>query len=452
VSLFLFRALVTAQFELHLWSMKALALFAGSLAVAVAAIDAQTLPAKSPVAASVSALSSEPGSNLTVYLLTFGWGDEVWTRFGHNAIWIKDRSRGTDTTYNWGMFDFNQPHFVRRFLTGDTRYWMEGIDLDTMLQYYKQHNRSILAQELNLTPAERSSLQQFVQWNARPENKFYRYDYFRDNCSTRLRDALDHAVGGQLQTSTVTRMTSGTYRFHTLRLLGADPALYTGADLALGHPADKPLSIWDEMFLPVRMANDLRSVRLTDSTGAQIPFVRSEMALFTAGRSPEPSAPPNYLPWFVAAGILIAGLMIALVRSAEGGNRLALLAATLIATLWSLIAGAAGTALVIAWGFTKHHFMGRNENLLHTDPLSLALVILIPLSIYAFRGVSKAVKLAGFVAALSLLGFVAQGIPLFDQKNGEIIAVALPLNLVVWWTVYRLAVYRRTSLPSSAAL
>jgi hypothetical protein len=321
-----------------------------------------------------------------------------------------------------------------------------------MLQYYKQHNRSILAQELNLTPAERSSLQQFVQWNARPENKFYRYDYFRDNCSTRLRDALDHAVGGQLQTSTVTRMTSGTYRFHTLRLLGADPALYTGADLALGHPADKPLSIWDEMFLPVRMANDLRSVRLTDSTGAQIPFVRSEMALFTAGRSPEPSAPPNYLPWFVAAGILIAGLMIALVRSAEGGNRLALLAATLIATLWSLIAGAAGTALVIAWGFTKHHFMGRNENLLHTDPLSLALVILIPLSIYAFRGVSKAVKLAGFVAALSLLGFVAQGIPLFDQKNGEIIAVALPLNLVVWWTVYRLAVYRRTSLPSSAAL
>jgi hypothetical protein len=89
---------------------------------------------------------------------------------------------------------------------------------------------------------------------------------------------------------------------------------------------------------------------------------------------------------------------------------------------------------------------------LHTDPLSLALVILIPLSIYAFRGVSKAVKLAGFVAALSLLGFVAQGIPLFDQKNGEIIAVALPLNLVVWWTVYRLAVYRRTSLPSSAAL
>jgi hypothetical protein len=329
---------------------------------------------------------------------------------------------------------------------------MEGIELEAMLRYYKQQNRSILAQELNMTPAQRLELQRFVQWNEQPQNKFYRYDYFRDNCSTRLRDALDHAVGGQLQTSTVTRMTSGTYRSHTLRLLGDNVPLYTGADLALGHPADKLLSMWEEMFLPVRMANDLRTVRLTDSTGTQIPFVRSEMVMFTAGRAPEPSAPPNYLPWFVAAGILIAGGMIALVRSAEGGNRFTMFAATFVATIWSLIAGAAGAALLIVWLFTKHYFMSRNENLMHTDPLSLALVVLIPLSVYGLRGVSKAIKIAGLVAALSLFGFVAQGIPFFDQKNGEIIALALPVNLAVWWAVYRLSVYRRTSLPSSAAL
>ena len=433
--------------------MKALALIPLlSAAFGLRPIGAQVLPINPPLAASASVASNEPGSNLTVYLLTFGWGDEVWERFGHNAIWIKDRARGTDTTYNWGMFSFEEPHFLRRFLTGDTRYWMEAFDLDSMLAEYKRRKRSILAQELNLTPAQRLKLQQFVQWNEQPQNKFYRYDYYRDNCSTRLRDALDHAVGGELQTSTVTRMTSGTYRFHTLRLLGENLPLYTGANLALGHPADKPLSQWEEMFLPVRMANDLRTVRLTDSTGTQIPFVRSEMALFTAGRPPEPSAPPNYLPWFVAAGILVAGAMIALVRSAEGGNRLTLFVATAVATLWSLIAGAAGTALVIVWLFTKHYFMSRNENLLHFDPLSLALVVLAPLSIYGLRGVSKALKLAGLVALLSLLGFVAQGIPFFDQKNGEIIALALPINLAVWWTVHRLSHYRRTSFPSSAAL
>lgn len=412
-------------------------------------LNAQSLvqnPAPSPTT------GVEPGSNLTVYLLTFGWGEVVWERFGHNAIWIKDRARGTDVTYNWGMFDFNQPHFITRFLTGDTRYWMEAIDFEPMVRYYKEHNRSILAQELNLTPAQRLKLQQFVQSNALPENKYYRYDYYRDNCSTRLRDALDHAVSGQLQLATVTRPTSGTYRWHTQRLMKGDIPLYTGVTLALGHPADEPLSMWEEMFLPVRMANDFRSIRLSDSTGSKIPLVRSETALFTAGRPPEPSAPPNYFPWFVATGILIAGVIIGLVRSAEGGHRFAFFGATAIATLWSLVAGLAGTALVIAWLFTKHHFMGRNENLVHFDPLSLALAVLIPLSVYGVRGGSRALKLSGFVGALSLFGFVLQGLPFFHQKNGEIIALALPINLAVWWTVHRLTHYRRTSLPSSAAL
>lgn len=416
---------------------------------AASALHAQVVPLNAPIPA---AASSEPGSNLTIYLLTFGWGDQVWERFGHNAIWIKDRARGTDTTYNWGMFSFSEPHFLSRFLTGDTRYWMEAFDLDTMLAEYRQRNRSVLAQELNLTPAQRLKLQQFVQWNEQPQNKFYRYDYYRDNCSTRVRDAIDHALSGQLQLATVTRMTSGTYRSHTQRLLGDNIPLYTGATLALGHPADKPLSIWQEMFLPVRMANDLRTVRIADSTGTQIPLIRSEMVLFTAGRAPEPAAPPNYLPWFVAAGILVAGALIALVRSAEGGHKIALFVATAIATLWSLIAGLAGIALVIAWVFTKHYFMSRNENLMHFDPLSIALVVLIPLSIYGSRAISRARKLAGFIAALSLFGFVAQGIPLFDQRNGEIIALALPINLAVWWVVHRLISYSRTSLPSSAAL
>jgi hypothetical protein len=76
--------------------------------------------------------STEPGSNLTIYLLTFGWGDVVWERFGHNAIWIKDRAHNTDITYNWGMFDFNQPNFIWRFVTGDTKYWMEAIDFNPM--------------------------------------------------------------------------------------------------------------------------------------------------------------------------------------------------------------------------------------------------------------------------------------------------------------------------------
>ncbi len=428
--------------------------FIASLALASAfgvSLCAQaTQPATPQPIASVP--STEPGSNLTAYLLTFGWGEVSWERFGHNAIWIKDPAHGTDITYNWGMFDFAQPNFVWRFVTGDTRYWMQAFSLDVMLAEYRRENRSVLAQELNLTPAQRLKLQQFVQRNALPENKFYRYDYYDDNCSTRLRDAIDHALSGQLQTATVSRMTSGTYRWHTQRLMTGDIPLYTGVTFALSARADKPLSVWQEMFLPVRMANDLRTVTIADSTGAQIPLVRSEMVMYTAGRPPEPATPPFYFPLFVAVGIIFAAALVILVRSAEGGSRLAMFAATALATLWSLIAGLGGLALVFAWFFTKHYFMGRNENLMHFDPLSIGLVVLIPLSIYGLRGVNRAIKLAGFIALLCLFGFVAQGIPFFSQKNGEIIGLALPINLAVWWTVFRLTAYRRTSFPSSAAL
>ena len=324
--------------------------------------------------------------------------------------------------------------------------------LQSLITYYKRFNRSILAQELNLTPAQRLKLQQFVMLNALPQNKFYRYDYYRDNCSTRLRDALDHALSGQLQTATVSRMTTGTYRWHTQRLMTGDLPMYTGVTLALGHPADKPLSMWEEMFLPVRMANDIRSVKVADSVGNQIPLVRSESTLFVAGRAPEPATAPNYLWIFVGVGIVYAALLVILVRSADGGNRGAMFGAVALSTLWSLIAGVAGLALIFAWFFTKHYFMGRNENLMHFDPLSIALVVLIPLAIYARKAQSRAVKLAGWVAAISLVGSVAQGIPFFNERNGEIIALALPINLAVWWTVYRLSSYRRTSLPSSAAL
>lgn len=221
--------------------------------------------------------------------------------------------------------------------------------------------------------------------------------------------------------------------------------------VALGHPADKPLSLWNEMFLPVRMAVALRSVAIPDSTGARIPLVRSEAALFTSGRAPEPSAPPNYFPWYVAIGILLAGALIGLVRSAEGGNRFALFAATVIATLWSLVAGLCGAALVFAWAFTKHYFMGRNENLMHFDPLHRAGRAHPSCDLRTARRLEgdKAERMGGSDLSVRLRG---TGIPLFDQKNGEIIALALPMNLAVWWTVYRLTSYRRTSFSSSAAL
>ncbi len=407
-------------------------------------------PASAPAAAPPITVQPDEGSNLTIYLLTFGHGDLVWEKFGHNAIWVHDATAGTDVTYNWGMFDFNQPHFIRRFLSGNTQYWMDTIPLSAIMQEYRARNRTVLAQELNLTAAQKIDLERFLEWNAMPQNQFYRYDYFRDNCSTRLRDALDRAVNGQIRRATDTVRTATTYRWHTARLMADNIPIYTGIMLALGHRADKPITAWEEMFLPVPMSARLRAVNIAGPDSTRIPLVRAERQLLGADRAPERETPPNYLPLFVAVGLVTAALILYLVRAGESGSRAAAVFAGLLAGLWSLLSGFFGLVVVAAWLLTAHVFMGMNENLLQFNPLSFILAIMIPFGIGIGRLTRGLSRLATLIAMLSLLGFIMQGLPAWNQPNGEIIALALPLNLATAWAVYRLSHYKRISRSSSA--
>ena len=399
-----------------------------------------------------SAQPVEDGSHLTVYLLTFGQGDEVWEKFGHNAIWIHDARTNEDITYNWGMFSFDEPHFISRFLSGNTHYWMAPIPLSWILEEYRRENRTVLAQELNLQPSQRLALNQYLAWDSLPENKFYRYDYFRDNCSTRVRDALDRAIGSQIRAATDTIVTATTYRSHTARLTAGNLPLYTGIMLALGHRADRPLTAWEEMFLPVPMSARLRSVTVAAPGRTRVPIVRSERVLFSADRPAERTAPPNFIPLFLAVGLLLAGLMVFLVRRAEMGSKLAILSAAALASLWTFLSGFFGLVVLSAWLFTRHVFMGWNENLLQFNPFSLVVFALVPAAVGFGKASRGTTRIVTVIAMLSLLGFVLQGAPGWNQKNGEIIALALPLNLAAAWVVYRLAHYRRISRSSSADL
>ena len=101
--------------------------------------------------------------------MTFGLGQEVFERFGHNAIWMHDAANGTDVAYDWGKFSFRQPRFLRRFLTGDTRYWMEAKDANVMIELYRALGRPITLQRLNLTPEQKLNLRDFLRWNALEE-------------------------------------------------------------------------------------------------------------------------------------------------------------------------------------------------------------------------------------------------------------------------------------------
>jgi hypothetical protein len=392
--------------------------------------------------------TTEPGSHLTVYLLTMGPGDQVWEKFGHNAIWIHDELARTDSAYHWGLFDFADKDFIPRFAQGRMRYAMGAFGFEETINSYRLTNRMVWAQRLNLSPAQRQRLQDFVRWNMQPQNRFYRYDYFRDNCSTRVRDALDLAIGGSIKRAATGVPSNTTYRFHTARLTQDDWLVFTGTMTGLGQPTDRAIDAWEEMFLPVRMMDRFRSARIPTATGSQA-LVQEERVLVQATRPPEDSVVRRGM-WgylLIACIILVLGAALWIAGWKRGAVGLAL--------IWSVVAGLGGTLLTGLWTFTDHLYSYRNENLFQLNPFSLLVAVGLAAWLWRTRGNRRgipsrlATMAAVFVAALALGGLVIQILPSFYQVNADVIALALPLHLGVAVLVLAWSASRRNPSKQS---
>jgi hypothetical protein len=396
--------------------------------------------AAAPVPARAQAPPAAPDTGLTVTLLTMGQGDLVWEKFGHNALWIHDAATGTDRVYNYGMFDFNSPGYWGRFMKGNWLYELGVHDLRTTVYNYEYFRRAIWAQQLNLTPAQKRELAAFLETNALPQNREYLYDYYRDNCSTRIRDALDRVIGGRLRAATADSMTGTTYRWHSERLIVEDEPSYVGLAAGLGPAADREINAWEEMFLPFKVQEQIRAIRVPDASGREVPLVAREWTLLEAqGRPDARREPPPATPFFMVATVVIVSILV-LTALAAPRSAAARMGYAAVSALWLLFAGTSGVMLILLWAFTNHQIAYRNENLLQLSPLALPLVLLVPCVAYGARWAARpAWLLAAAVAALSVLGFVMQILPGLDQRNAQIITLALPINLALAWTVRHLA-------------
>jgi hypothetical protein len=383
----------------------------------------------------------EPGSELTVYLATMGQGDAVWEKFGHNAIWIRDAATRTTIAYNYGIFDFYQERFVPRLMQGDMLYSMGLAEANEEVARYAHFNRSVWLQRLNLTPAQRHALREFLEWNWLPQNRDYRYDYFRDNCSTRVRDALDRALGGALRAQLEGVRTGATYRSHSLRLTAASPATYTGLVLGLGLPTDRPIDAWEETFVPMELMRHMRDVRVPGPDGALVPLVDEEVTAFQAERADPPADAPRRWHFFLILGLLTAGALLVLAHAARS-SRFARFGLASALFFWGLVTGFFGLILAMLWLFTDHTAAYPNLNLLHVNPLGLLLAITAPLGLAAggirFRRSARiAVMTAIAMSALSLLCVVLHMFAALRQQNAAIIALALPIHLATVLSLVR---------------
>lgn len=383
------------------------------------------------------------GTELDVYVMTMGQGDLLWERFGHNAIGIRDHRTGTDVVYNWGMFSFDQPGFLPRFLRGEMLYWMAPFDAVQTLVAYQQANRSVTVQRLNLSSAQKDSLRRLVEWNARDENKFYRYDYYGDNCSTRVRDALDLVLGGAIRRATEPQLTTMTYRDHSLRLMDGMFWTRTGIDLGLGAPTDRPITAWEAMFIPMEVQRRLRDVRIPDSSGAMVPLVASEEVLFQATRPPERMDAPR-----PATGALVAGLLLAAAMLALGYRTPGRAAATALAMVWGVGAGVFGLLLLLLWIATQHVATHGNQNLFFIQPLWLGVAAMIPLARAGRRARDWLLRFVRVSAILALVGAIIAASP-FGQPSGAIAAVAAPVSLAAYLLVLRVVYLAQQALPAA---
>lgn len=366
-------------------------------------------------------------------------GEIFWERFGHDSIVVDDPAAGAPISYNFGFFDLSEPGFVGRFVRGEMEYQLVALPFAEDLVYYRDTGRGVSIQWLDLSDAEANRLAAALAENAKPENARYRYDYFTDNCATRVRDALDRALGGELRRQMETRSQGNSYRSEAVRLASPADWMWLGFDVGLGPFADVTRSRWEDAFVPMRLADALRDVRRADDR----PLVRSEQVLLPHRIAPEPRPEPQrWWPWLLA-GIGVAAVLLLLGRAGPRSTLWVALPA------WTLC-GVLGLVMAFLWCCTAHRAGWANHNLLLFNPLCL---LLWPGAVRMlrrrepgrlFRSLLLAI-LAGAMLALFLLW-----LPLQPQRNAPWIGLMLPAHAALWWLYARAGLVRQAATAQDA--
>lgn len=373
------------------------------------------------------------------YLLTIGPGNEVYELFGHNAIVLAgtdEQGRNWEVAYNWGVFDFHQPNFVGRFIQGRMLYTMQGQSVGGTIALAEEQGRWVRVRQFQMSPAQLAKLGKLITENDSDGNRDYRYDYYRDNCSTRVRDMIDRAVDGQVATALKGKPAGPgiTFRFHTDRLSQKVPWLWLGLKYVLGHPVDRELDQWDESFLPMVFESRLEEVTIRAEDGTNTKLLGNTIYVSPSGVTPSPAQPPRWELWTLIGGLLW-GSAIAVVsfRKGKWWRRLA----ALLIVGWSGLCCVAGGISTWGWFFTDHAASRNNENWLQLNPLSLPMLAIGIALLLGFRP-KRAVWVAATLLGLSALGWMLKMVPGMIQPNLAILLLALPVHAGVLVGVLRL--------------
>lgn len=306
---------------------------------------------------------AQDSSHLRISLLTCSPGEELYSTFGHSAYRVVDSSSVTDIVYNYGTFSFDDNGFYMKFIRGKLLYFVAPENFQDFKESYREENRGIIEQVLNLTAAEKTTIQHFLNNNLKEENKFYKYDFFLDNCTTRLRDILKKNHDSSFVKKAVMPVGT-TFRQAIYEYLDKNDKQWSklGIDLLLGERCDAVMTTEQMEFLPDNLMKSL------DSAGTNL--VLSKQVVYEA--SAEKGGTLLFNPLIVFSLLVIIIVVISFSK-----NKFAQKFLQGFDGILFFLTGFLGIALIFMWFGTDHTMTKNNLNLLWAWPMHVVIAFFV---------------------------------------------------------------------------
>jgi len=296
-----------------------------------------------------------------ISVITILPGNELYSKFGHSAIRIKDTKNKIDWVFNYGTFDFNTPNFYLKFVKGKLNYMLSIQPFYSFYNEYYYEQRTTYEQILNLTEFQKQKIYNYLLWNSQPQNRYYLYDFLYDNCATRIRDVLLQHLGDSL---IITNKELNTTFRKELKRYVHNPWLWFGMDLLLGPIADTKLDTYTSMFLPDYVASALSKAMIITKEGKKTPLVSKERFIFKFEKKKK-SATWWYSPALIFSVLLVLILLTSIKEFKQVKRH------KWIDFLLFFITGLIGLILLSLWIFTDHQVIYNNLNIAWALPFNI---------------------------------------------------------------------------------
>ncbi|MGD2035867.1 MAG: DUF4105 domain-containing protein [Bacteroidales bacterium] len=363
-------------------------------------------------------------SGIQISLLTYSPGTKLYSVFGHSALRVKIAHAGTDDVYNYGTFDFDDPSFYFRFVRGKLQYSLSKVPFEAVQQQVQLENRSLIETPLNLSDQEKHTIVQLLRMNYLPENRKYLYDFFYNNCSSKIIDLIDESVPDSLEYNSLA-IPKKSFRKLMNNYLKNRPWTNMGIDFLMGIPADHRAKGTDIAFLPDYLHLLIKNIRIAEKFGFKKVLAQSDIVRINNHPETEkPKIQPEFILWPLALILLISSVLGTYI---PGVFRF--LEKTLLVTF-----GILGSVIMILWLATDHYIFNFNTDLLWANPLLLPVVFL--------KDSMNQIKIKVYLTYLAAL-FVLPGIitTMVPEHNFSLTAFATMIAIIL---INKIHVFRQT--------